>query len=190
MREKEILFIVMSDRLSPRSRFTMSLTVANKSIQRFDSYYIWYHHLHLFSLCPRHTLSSVSLVAQSCPTLCDPIDYSTPGLPVNSLLQESMQTHAGWVGDAIQTSHSLSSPSPPAFNLSQYQGLLKWVSYLHWVAKILEFQLQHQSFQWTPKDWSPLGWTGWISLQSKGLLRVFPNTTVQKHQFFGAQFFS
>ena len=62
-----------------------------------------------------------------------------------------------------------------------------WVSSSHQVAKVLEFQLQHQSFQWTPRDWSPLGWTGWISLQSKGLSRVFSNTTVQKHQFFGAQ---
>ena len=65
---------------------------------------------------------------------------------------------------------------------SQHQGLFKWVSSLHKVAKVLEFQLQHQSFQW-----SALGWTGWISLQSKGLSRVFSNTNVQKHQFFGAQ---
>ena len=64
-----------------------------------------------------------------------------------------------------------------------------WVSSLHQVAKVLEFQLQHQSFQWTPQDWS-FEWTGWISLQSKGLSRVFSNTTVQKHQFLGSQFSS
>ena len=87
------------------------------------------------------------------------------------------------VSDAIQPSHPLSSPSPHAFNLSQHQILFHWVSYLHQVAEVLELQLQHQSFQWT----SPLGWTGWISLQSKGLSRVFSNTTVQKHQFFGTQ---
>ena len=63
----------------------------------------------------------------------------------------------------------------------------QWVSSLHHAAKVLEFQLQHQSFQWLIQDWFPLGWTGWISLQSKGLSRVFSNTTVQKHQFFSAQ---
>ena len=87
------------------------------------------------------------------------------------------------IESVIQPSHPLSSPSPPAFNLSQHQGLYKWVSSLHQVAIVLEFQLQHQSFQWI----FPLGWTGWISLQSKGLSRVFSNTTVQKHQFFSAQ---
>ena len=89
--------------------------------------------------------------------------------------------------DAIQPSHPLLSPSPPAFSLSQHQGLFQWVHSSHQVAKVLEFQLQHQSFQRTLKDWSALGWTGWISLQSKGHSRVFSNTTVQKHQFFGAQ---
>ena len=93
----------------------------------------------------------LSSVTQLCPTLCDPIDCSTPGLPVHHQLLESTQTHVHWVGDAIQPSHPLSSPSPPAFNLSQHQGLFKWVSYPHQVAKILEFQLQHQSFQWKPR---------------------------------------
>ena len=82
----------------------------------------------------------------------------------------------------------LLSPSPPACNLSQHQGLFQWVSSSHQVAKVLEFQLQHQSvLPMNTQDWSPLGWTGWISLQPKGLARVFSNTTVQKHQFFGAQ---
>ena len=76
---------------------------------------------------------------------------STPGLPVHHQLPESTQTHIHWVGDAIQTSHPLSSPSPPTFNLSQNQGLFQWVSSLHQVAKVLEFQRQHQSFQWTPR---------------------------------------
>ena len=69
----------------------------------------------------------------------------------------------------------------------QHQGLFQWVSSSHQVAKVLEFQLQHQSFQWLFRTDSPLGWTGWISLQSTGLSRVFPSTTVQKHQFFGTQ---
>ena len=89
-----------------------------------------------------------SSVTQSCPTLCNPMDCSTPGLPVHHQLPEFTQTHVHWVGDAIQPFHPLSSPSPPAFNLSQHQGLFKWVSSLHQVAKVLEFQLQHQSFQW------------------------------------------
>ena len=101
---------------------------------------------------------------------------------------EFTQIHVHRVGDAIQPSHPLSPPSPPVPNPSQHQGLFQWVNSLHEVAKVLEFQLQHQSFQGlNTQDWSPLGWTGWISLQSKGLSRVFSNTTVQKHQFFGAQ---
>ena len=90
-----------------------------------------------------------SSVAQSCPTLCNPMNCSTPGLPVHHQLLESTQTHVHKVGDAIQPSHPLSSPSPPALNLSPHQGLFKWVSSSHQVAKVLEFQLQHQSFQWT-----------------------------------------
>ena len=112
-----------------------------------------------------------SSVTQSCPTLCDPMNRSTPGLPVHHQLPEFTQIHVHRVGDAIQPSHPLSSPSPPAPNASQDQGLFQWVSSWHEVAKLLEFQPQHQSFQWTPR--SPLGWTGWVSLQSKGLSRVF-----------------
>ena len=93
------------------------------------------------------TSSQFSSVAQSCPTLCKPMDSSTPGLPVHQQLPEFTQTHVHWVGDAIQPSHPLLSPSPPTFHLSQHQGLFKWVSSLHQVAKVLEFQLQHQSFQ-------------------------------------------
>ena len=89
-----------------------------------------------------------SSVTQSCPTFYNPMDHGTPGLPVHHQLLEFNQTHVHWVGDAIQPSHPLSSPSPPAFNLSQHQGLFKWVSSSHQVIKVLEFQLQHQSFQW------------------------------------------
>ena len=89
-----------------------------------------------------------SSVTQSCPTLCDAMDLSTPGLPVHHQLLESTQTHVHWVGDAIQWSHPLSSPSVPAFNPFQHQGLF-WVSSSHQVAKVLEFQLQHQFFRWT-----------------------------------------
>ena len=93
-----------------------------------------------------------SSVAQLCPTLCDPMYRSRPGLPVHHQLLESTQTRVRWVSDAIQPSHPLSSPSPPALNFSQHQGLFQRVSSLHQVAKLLEFQLQHQSFQWTPRN--------------------------------------
>ena len=89
-----------------------------------------------------------SLVAQSCLALCDPMDYSTPGFPVHHQLPEVAQIQVHQVGDAIQPSHPLLSPSPPAFNHSQNQGLFKWVSSSHQVAKVLELQLQHQSFKW------------------------------------------
>ena len=128
-----------------------------------------------------------SSVTQLCPTLCDPMDCSTPGLPVHHQLPEFTQTHVHWDGDVIQPSHPLLSPSPPAFSLSQHQGLFKWVSSLHQVAKVLEFSASASVLPMNIQDWFPLGWTGWISLQSKGLWRVFSNTTVQKHQFFAAQ---
>ena len=86
-----------------------------------------------------------SEVAQSCLTLCDPMDGSTPGLPIHHLHPEFTQTHVHWVSDAIQRSYPLSSPSLPTFSISLHQGLFKWVSSLHQVAKVVEFQLQHQS---------------------------------------------
>ena len=92
-----------------------------------------------------------SSVAQSWPSLCDPMNHGTPGLPVHHQLPESTQTHLHCVGDAIQPSHPPSSPSPPALHHSQHQGLFKWVSSPHQVAKVLEFQLQHQSFQRTSR---------------------------------------
>ena len=100
-----------------------------------------------------HSICQVqfSSVAQSCPTLCDPMNHSTPGLPVHHQLPEFTQTHVHRVGDAMQPSHPLSSPSPPAPNPSQHQGIFQWVNSLNEVAKVLEFQFQHQSFQWTPR---------------------------------------
>ena len=80
-------------------------------------------------------------VSQSCPTLCDPMNRSTPGLPVHHQLPDFTQTHVHWVSDAIQPPHPLSSPSPPAPNPSQHQSLFQWVNFSHEVAKVLEFQL-------------------------------------------------
>ena len=96
-------------------------------------------------------VQSVSSVTQSCPTLCDPINHNTPGFPVHHQLQEFTQTHVHQVSDAIQPSHPLLSPSPPAPNPSQHQRLFQWVNSSHEVAKVLEFQLQHHSFQRNPR---------------------------------------
>ena len=132
--------------------------------------------------CNPH-ISQFSLVAKLCPTLCNPMNRSMPGLPVHHQLPEFTQTYIHQVGDAIQPSHPLAFPSPPAPNPSQHQSLFQWVNSSHEVAKVpaLASFLPKKS-----QGLSLIEWTGWISLQSKGLSRVFSNTTVQKHQFFGA----
>ena len=119
--------------------------------------------------------SLFSSVTQSCPTLCDPTDCSMPGLPVHHQLTEFTQTQVHWVSDAIQTSHPLLSPSPPAFNLSQHQGLFKWIRSSNQVAKYwsFSFSIRASVLPMNIQNWFPLEWTGWISLQSKGLSRVF-----------------
>ena len=113
------------------------------------------------------------------------MDCSTPGFPVHHWLPQLAETHVHPVSDAIQPSHPLSSPSP-AFYLSQHPGLFQWVSSSNQVAKLLELQLQHQSFQRI--FWIDFLWIDWFDLASKGLSRVFSNNTIQKHQFFGAFF--
>ena len=114
-----------------------------------------------------------------------PMDCSTPSLPVHHQPPEFTQTHVHRVGDAIQPSHPLSSPSPRALNLSQHQRLFKWVSSSHQMSRVIG--ASDQSFQGIFKSWFSLGLTSLISLQSKRLSRVLSNTTVQKHQFFGTQ---
>ena len=127
-----------------------------------------------------------SLVAQSCLNLCDPMDCSTPGLPVYHQLPESTETHVRWVGDAIQPSHpvipfSTCPQSFPASGSFSNESVLRIRWPMDWSFSFsISLSNEHQ-------DWSPLEWTGWITLQSKGLSRVFSNTTVQTHQFFGAQ---
>ena len=122
-------------------------------------------------------------VTQSCPVLCNPVDYSMPGFPVHHQLPELTQTHVHWVGDAIQPSHPLLSLSPPAFSVSKHQGLFQWVSSSHQVTKVLASISPSNEYS----GQISLQLTGLISLQSKGLSRVFSSTTVQKHQFFGVQ---
>ena len=127
-----------------------------------------------------------SSVAQSRLTLCNPMNRSTPVLPGHHQLPEFTQTHVHRVSDAIQPSHPLLSPSSPAPNPSQHQSFP--------MSQLLALGGQSTGASalasFLPKKcqgWSPSEWIGWISLQSKGLSRVIPNTTVQKHQFFGAQ---
>ena len=123
-----------------------------------------------------------SLVTQSCPTLCNPMNCSTSGLPVHHQLPEFTQTHVHRVGDAIQPSHPLSSPSPPAPNPSQHQSF-PMSQLFTWGGQRIGVSALASVLPMNTQDW----WTGWISLQSKGLSRVFSNTKVQKYQFFGAQ---
>ena len=108
---------------------------------------------------PRQCCCCCSL-AKSCPTLCDPVDCSRPGFPVLHYLPEFAQTHVHWVSDAIQPSHPL-SPSSLALSLSQHQGLFQWVSFSHQVARVLELQLQHQSFQWIFRTEFLYSWLVW-----------------------------
>ena len=124
--------------------------------------------------------------AQLCLTLCNPIHCSIPGLPVHHQLPEFTQTHVHWVGDAIQPSHSVilfsshlqSFPASGSFQMSQFFASSGQNIGVSTSASVLPMNIQ---------DWFPLVWTGWISFLSKGLPRVFSNTTVQKHQFFSAQ---
>ena len=109
--------------------------------------FIFIYELKICTIIIKCSFSSVQSLSHV--LLCDPMNCSTTGLPVCHQLLEFTQTHVHWVGDAIQLSHPLSSPSPPALSLSQHQGLFKWVSSSHQVATVVEFQLQHQSFQWT-----------------------------------------
>ena len=128
------------------------------------------------------TMIQFSSVTQSCLTLHNPMNHSRRGLPVHHQLLKSTQTHVHCVSDAIQPSHPLSYPSPPALNLSQNQGLFKWVSSSHRWSKYWSF-----SFSINPSNRYSGLISFRISLQLKGLSRVFPNITVQKHQFFSAQ---
>ena len=126
-------------------------------------------------MIPERLSVQFSAVAQSCPTLYNPMNHSTPGLPVHHQLLEFTQAHVHWVSDAIQPSRPLSLGSFQMSQLFASGGQSIGVSAS---TSVLPMNTQ---------DWSPPGWTGWIVLQPKGLSRVFSNTTVQKHQFFGTQ---
>ena len=127
----------------------------------------------------------LSSVAQSCPTLCHPMDGSTPGLPVHHHPPEFTQTHSSrWCHPAISSSVVPFSSCPQSFPAS---GSFLMSQLFAWGGQSIGISASALVLPMNTQDWSPLGWTGWISLQSKGLSRVFSNTTVQKHQFFSAQ---
>ena len=155
-----------------------------------------YLKMHALGEGPGATLSVLRLflsliqfnsVAQSCPTLCDPMNLSTPGLPVHHQLPKFTQTHVHQVSDAIQPSHPLSSPSPPAPQSLPPAGSFPTSQLYPCGGQSIEVSASASVLLMNTQDWFPLGWTGWLPLQSKGLSRVFSNTTVQKHQFFSAQ---
>ena len=149
----------------------------------------------LFTSDDRNTMLSVqfSSVAQSCPTLCNPMNCSTPGLPAHHQLPEFTQTHVHQVSDAIHPSHLLSSASPPALHLSQHQGLFQWVRSLYPVAKGLEFQLQHQSFlnEYSGLISFKIDWLDFLAVQGtlKSLLqrRSSKGSILQRSVFFIVQ---
>ena len=193
-RDPRILLPFLGPSQNGRAEFASGLILLN-----LDVFSHLPHNTHVYTFCltwrteslsfqhsVQFSLVQFSLVAQSIATLCDPMDCSTPGLPVHHQLPESTQTHIHWVTDAIQPSHPLSSPFPPALNLFQHQGL--GMSQLFAIGgQSIGVSASASVLPMNTRYWSPLGWTGWISLQSKRLSRVFSNTTVQKHQFFSAQ---
>ena len=145
---------------------------------------VMYSRVH--TLTQSHQFSSVSSVAQWSPALCNPMGPNTPGLPVHHQLPECTQTHVHWVGDASQPSHPLCPllllpsifPRIRVFSNGQFFSSGGQSIEVSALTSVLPMNIQ---------DWFPLGWTGWISLLSEWLSRVFSNTTVQKHQFFGVQ---
>ena len=134
----------------------------------------------LTGICATVQFSSVT---QSCPTLCDPMDCSTWGCVSITNSQSSLKL----VSIKLMLPSQPSNPLSSLFPLSQHQGPFNWVSFSHQVAKVLRVSASASVLPMNIQDWFPLGWTGWISLQSKGLSRVFFNITVQKQQFFIAQ---
>ena len=142
----------------------------------------------MFAQEPRFNIYKFSSV-ESFVWLLETSWTNTLDFPVHHQLLELAQTHVHKVSDAIQPSHALLSPSPPAFSLSQHQGLFKWVSFFASGGQSIGVSASELVLSMNIQDWFLLGLTGWISLQSKGLSRFSSNTTVQKHQFFGTQLY-
>ena len=156
----------MEQKWEPRNK-PHGVTKSQTRVSDFTSLHIW----------------SVSSAAQSCLTLWSPMDCSTPGFPVHHQLPKLAQTHAHQVGDAIQSSHSLLSTSPSAFNLSQHEGVSQWVNSLHQVIKVLELQLQHQSFQWIFRTDFFEDWLVWSPCSPKGSQESSPTPQFKSINF-------
>ena len=169
----------------PRYLFKLNILKEQLRVSPKKSYHLCFPNHYRFNI-----QWSFSSVTQSCPTLCDPMDHSTPSLLVHHQLLElpwvPESTHVHWVSDDIQPSYPLSSPSP-TFNLPQHHVLFKWVIFSYQMAKSIGVSASTSVLPMNTQDWSLLGWTGWISLQSTGLSKVFSSTAVWKLQFFGAQ---
>ena len=164
---------------------------------------LWYFvynkcsYINLCSICPSHTQQTTSKqltasvqfssVAQSCPTLRDPMNRSTPGLPVHHQLPEFTQTHVHRVSDAIQPSHPLSSPSPPNLQSLPASGSFQMSKFFISGSQSIGISPSTSVLPMNIQDWFPIGWSGWISLLSKRCSTAFSNTTVQKHQLFSTQ---
>ena len=149
---RDTLMVIDSKQCQPT--LSASIVLKNSIVFLWHSNINWLNFIPLLLSSVSQSVSSVSQSVQSLNhvwLLASPMDCSMPGFPVHHQLPELALTHVHRVGDAIQPSYPLPSPPPPAFILSQHQGLFQWVSSSHQVARVLEFQLQHQSFQWTPK---------------------------------------
>ena len=141
----ELCWVIPSS-LGSRHWYSSASVIMSASSQ---TTYVFVYKVNPEQMCSNFSGSrQFSSFSQFCLTLCDPMDCSTPGFPVHHQLLELSQTHVHWVSDAIQPSHLLLSLSTLAFNLSQSQGLFQWVGSSHQAVRVLEFQLQHQSFQW------------------------------------------
>ena len=162
----------------------------NRCHMRWPKKYLITRWLRLYSCSPCVCLYVLQpwyccSVAKSCPTLCDRMGCSTPGFPVLHHFTEFAQIHVHWVGDAIKPSHPLSPFSPPALNLSgkgSFQGLFQWVTSSYMVAKVLELQLQHHSFQWVFRVDFLQAWLYWSPCSPRVSQESF--LAIWKHQFF------
>ena len=147
--------------------------------------YIWKHEVKTYSNTTQKNKLKIDFLLFRCSVAS--MDCSKPGFLVIHYLLEFAQTHVHWNNDAIQPSHPLLSPSPPAFDFSQHQGSFLVSRLFTSGGQSIGASASASVLPVSIQDWFPLGLTGWISLLSKELSRVFSNTTVQKHQFFSAQ---
>ena len=138
-------------------------------------------------MCQTQYWLQFSSVVQLCLSLCDLMSHSMPSIPVHHQLPEFTQTHVHWVGDAIQPSHPLSTSLSSRLQSFPASGSFQMSQLFASGGQSVGASASTSVLPVNTQDWSPLGWTGWISLQSKGLSRAFSNTTIQKHKFFCAQ---